>query len=89
MVCCNEPFHLIQILEIFKYTVFEHCMEFMLNGCEYCCLFQTVNTDGVEVCVPIEIVQVEESELVQDPAHTCLHLCFIEILVNGKRVLSV
>ena len=89
MVCCNEPFHLIQILEIFEYTVFEYCVELVLERCKHCCALQTINTDGVKVCLPIKLVKVKKSELVEDPAHAGMNLCFIEILVDGKRVLSV
>lgn len=89
MVCCNEPFHLVKILEIFEYTVFEYCMELVLYGCEHCCALKTVDTDGVKVRFPIELMQVEKSELVEDPAHAGVNLCFIEVLVDGKRVLSV
>ena len=86
VVWCNKGFDFVEVSEIFEYTIFKDCVEFMLDACENRSLLIFINAAIVEFNIPVQCVQVDNFECVQYFANSSLNLRVVEIWINFSHV---
>jgi hypothetical protein len=88
VVIRDESLDLVEVGEVFKDAVLEHRVELMLKAGQHGRRLETVHAALLEGGVPVEGVQVEESECVQNFAHARMHLGYLQVLVHVQRALT-
>ena len=88
MVVGDESLDLVEVGEIFKHAVLEHSVEFVLKASQHSRRLKTVHAARLKAGVPVQSVQVEQSECVQNFAHASLHLSHLQVLVYVQRALT-
>ena len=81
MVLCDVSLDLGKCLEAFEQAILEHSVELMLDAGQESVLLVNVKAKGFEGRVPVELVEVKDAELVNDLAHTSLHLRLVNVLL--------
>ena len=78
MVCHDEIFHLIQRLKIFEDAVLEDGVELVLDARQHRVLLEDVEAELLKARIPVQLVQVEQLELVDNLTHAGLHLRLVQ-----------
>eukprot|EP00354_Favella_ehrenbergii_P008700 CAMPEP_0170451700 /NCGR_PEP_ID=MMETSP0123-20130129/853_1 /TAXON_ID=182087 /ORGANISM="Favella ehrenbergii, Strain Fehren 1" /LENGTH=83 /DNA_ID=CAMNT_0010713477 /DNA_START=173 /DNA_END=424 /DNA_ORIENTATION=- len=78
MVGRDEPFDVLERLEALEDAVLKHSVELVLEARQHRILLVDVKTELLERGAPVELVQVEELEPVNDLAHAGLHFGLIK-----------
>ena len=78
VVADNILLDFFKVIEALKEAILEDSVELVFDACQHSVLLVDVKAKRVERCLPIKLVQVEEFEIVQDLAHTRLHLCLVQ-----------
>ena len=78
MVCHDEIFHLIQRLKIFEDAVLEDGVELVLDARQHRVLLEDVEAELLKARIPVQLVQVEQLELVDNLAHAGLHFRLVQ-----------
>jgi hypothetical protein len=81
VVCGDKALHLIKISEVFEDSVLKNSVKLMLYTSKDSSLFEGVDAKAFEAGLPVHLMEVENSELVQNIAHTGLDFSLIKILV--------
>ena len=87
MVVGNKALHIFKGFEALKDAVLKHRVELMLYACQHSILFVNVETELLEGLAPVQFVQVEQLEAMDDLAHASLYFRIVQELLIGKQVL--
>ena len=88
VVRCDEAEHLVEILKVFKDSILEHRVKLVLNTRKQRCLLVLVNAELLPASMPVQCLQVQESEVVNDLAHPCVHLRLAQVVIHGQRLVT-
>ena len=88
MIIGDESKHLIEVGEVVENIVFKHGVELVLNRCDDSVLLIHVQAKVLELLVPVHGPQVKQFEVVDDLAHSGLHLRLIQELLVVKTILG-
>jgi len=80
--------HFVKGLEMVKDVFFEDGVELVFKAGEHGDRLVLVEAKRIEVCVPVERLQVEQLVVVEDLAHAGLHLRLIQVLIVCKNTLG-
>ena len=86
MVRRNVSLDLLEAVEALEEAVLEHRVELVLNARQHRILLVNVQAERIERRVPIERVQIQKLEVVNDLGHASLHFCLVEELLHFERV---
>ena len=81
VVLCDVFLDLSKCLKAFKQAILEYSVELMFNAGQESVLLVNVHAKLLKGRIPVELVEVEDAELVNDLAHTSLHLCLVNVLL--------
>ena len=86
MIRCNVFLDLLEAVEALEEAVLEHSVELVLNARQHRILLVNVQAKRIERRVPVERVQIQKLEVVNDLRHASLHFCLVEELLHFERV---
>ena len=83
MVALDESPDLVYGLKVLEHSVLEDSVELVLEGGNNGTWFKTVDADGGEVSVPIEVVEVEETSAVKYGTHASVDFSRTKVVIYG------
>ena len=86
MVRCNVFLDLLEAVEALEEAILEHSVELVLNARQHRILLVNVQAKLIERCVPVQRVQIQKLEVVNDLRHASLHLCLIQELLHFESI---
>ena len=88
VVSGDKLHYLVEVVKVLEDAVLKHGMELVLDRGENRGLVKRIEAHAVEGRIPIERMQVNELENVQNLADTGVDLGLIEVVVDFKGLLS-
>ena len=87
MVVGNESPHVVERLKTFEHAIFKDGMKLVLKARQHRVLLVDIETELLKRRLPVQLVQVEQLELMDDLAHTRLDFCLVKEILSLKKIL--